>query len=204
MTIAVVEGETGVVKGLLTSKSRISKQNTTIARLELVSGQMAANMARNLWRALNRWPIKSITIWMDSMVALYWITNPGKQWKVFVANRVLKIASVTSEVGINWNYCPTTKNLADLGSRGAGVTKLEKGEWFDGPDWLLNKESWPEQPKLKCSRDADEEHKPFKENAFYSEKRSPDEWTTLLTKNKFWRTLRITAWGIEIHEQFVC
>ena len=79
VTIAVVEGETGVVKGLLTSKSRISKQNTTIARLELVSGQMAANMARNLWRALNRWPIKSITIWMDSMVALYWITNPGKQ-----------------------------------------------------------------------------------------------------------------------------
>ena len=111
-----------------------------------------------------------------------------------MVNRVLKIASVTSEVGINWNYCPTTKNLADLGSRGAGVTKLEKGEWFDGPDWLLNKESWPEQPKLKCSREVDEEHKPFKENPFYSEKRSPDEWTTLLTKNKFWRTLRITAW----------
>ena len=38
VTIAVVEGETGVVKGLLTSKSRISKRNTSIARLELVGG----------------------------------------------------------------------------------------------------------------------------------------------------------------------
>ena len=47
-TIAVVEGDTGVVRGLLTSKSRISKQNTSIPRLELVSGQIAANMVRNL------------------------------------------------------------------------------------------------------------------------------------------------------------
>lgn len=30
-TVAVVEGATGVVKGLLTSKSRISKRNTSIA-----------------------------------------------------------------------------------------------------------------------------------------------------------------------------
>ena len=90
VTIAVVEGETGVVKGLLTSKSRVSKRNTSIARLELVSGQMAANMVRNLHKALKRWPIVSTTVWMDSMVALYWIRNPGKPWKVFVSNRVKK------------------------------------------------------------------------------------------------------------------
>ena len=71
VTIAVVEGETGVVKGLLTSKSRISKRNTSIARLELVGGQMAANMVRNLHNALKRWPIVTTTVWMDSMVALY-------------------------------------------------------------------------------------------------------------------------------------
>ena len=86
VTIAVVEGETGVVKGLLTSKSRISKRNTSIARLELVGGQMAANMVRNLHNALKRWPIVTTTVWMDSMVALYWIRNPGKPWKVFVGN----------------------------------------------------------------------------------------------------------------------
>ena len=78
VTTAVIEGTTGVVKGLPTSKSRISKRNTSMARLELVSGQMAANMVRNLHKALKRWPIVSTTVWMDSMVALYRITNPGK------------------------------------------------------------------------------------------------------------------------------
>jgi hypothetical protein len=77
---------------MLASKSRISKQNTTIPRLELVSGQMTANMVKNLWRALEHWPIVSTTVWMGSMVALYWITKPGKQWRVFVANRAQKIA----------------------------------------------------------------------------------------------------------------
>ena len=93
--VAVVEQQGGVSKGLLTSKSRISKRNTSIARLELVSGHMAANMAKNLHGALQHWPISSTTIWMDSMVALYWLTNPAKAWKVFVANRVRKIAEAT-------------------------------------------------------------------------------------------------------------
>ena len=69
VTIAMVEGETGVVKGLLTSKSRVSKQNTSIARLELVSRQMAVNMVRDLHNV-------STTVWMHSMVDLYWIRNP--------------------------------------------------------------------------------------------------------------------------------
>ena len=34
------------------------------------------------------------------MVALYWISNPRKSWKIFVANRVKKIAQVSGEVAI--------------------------------------------------------------------------------------------------------
>ena len=101
VTIAVVEGEIRVVKGLLTSKSRVSKRNTSIARLELVSGRMAANMVRNLHNELKRWPIAFTTVWMDSMVALYWIRNPGKPWKVFVSNQVKKMAEITGETGIS-------------------------------------------------------------------------------------------------------
>ena len=52
--IAVVEHEAGVIKGLLTSKSQISKRSTSIARLELVSGHMAVNMAKNLSTALQQ------------------------------------------------------------------------------------------------------------------------------------------------------
>ena len=57
-------------------------------------------MAKNLYTALHRWPIKSNTVWMDSMVALYWITNPWKGWKVFVANRVKKIAETIGPISI--------------------------------------------------------------------------------------------------------
>ena len=107
VAVAVVEQQGVMSKGLLTSKSRISKRNTSIARLELVSGHMAVNMAKNLHGALQSWPISSTTIWMDSMVVLYWLNNPTKAWKVFVANRLRKIAEATSEIGITWKYVPT-------------------------------------------------------------------------------------------------
>ena len=101
-----------------------------------------------------------------------------------------------SETGINWKYCPTDKNLADLGSTGAGVNKLKTGEWFIVPEWLLDKHRWSAQPNLKSSRDANEEHKPFREKTFYNKEQNPDEWTTLLTKNKYWGTPRITTWAL--------
>ena len=137
VAIAVVEQNSRKVKGLLVSKSRLSKRNTSIPRLELISGHMGANLARNVCHALKRLPIRLVVIWLDSLVSLYWILNPGRPWKTFVSNRVKRIAEITEEVGIEWRYCPTTTNLADLGSRGASLNKMEKGGWYEGPDWLL-------------------------------------------------------------------
>ena len=186
--VAVVEQQGGMSKGLLTSKSRISKRNTSIARLELVSGHMAANMVKNLHGALQRWPIGSTTIWMDSMAALYWLTNPAKTWKVFVANRVRKIAEATSETGITWKYVPTDINLADLGSRGATIVKMERGNWLTGPNWLFDETQWPQQPKLKCTKVAVEECRPT------PQERKLDKWDALLERGAYWRTRRVTAW----------
>ena len=146
------------VKGLLTSKSRISKRNTSIVRLELISGHMAVKTV-NLRQALNGWPIRSVTIWKDSMVALYWILNPGKSWKVFVVNRVRKNAQISRELEIQWKHCPSEMNLPDLGSRGASFSKMESSEWYTGPKWLLNRDDWPEQPKLISSTRSQEEEK---------------------------------------------
>ena len=102
---------------------------------------MAANMARNICLALKKTPIASLTVWMDSLVALFWISNPAKSWKVFVADRVRKITSITAEIGIQWKYCPTKDNNAHIGSRGASIDRMERGGWFTGPEWLLNKEN---------------------------------------------------------------
>ena len=196
VTIVAVETMTGTVKGTLTSKSRISKRNTSIARLELVSGHMAANMVKNICQALKQWPISSVTIWMDSMVALYWITNPERPWKVFVANRVRKIAETTKEIEVKWKYCPTEKNLADLGSRGASIDRMQKKGWFTGPHWILNEEEWPQQPELKQTPKATEEQKPQKEVVSYAVKANTDEWDDLLNRKPYWNTLRTTAWAL--------
>ena len=93
--------------------------------MELVSGHMGANLARNLTRAQKRLPIRLVVIWMDSLVSLFWILNRGKPWKTFVSNRVKKMAEITEEVRIQWKYCPTRSNVADLGSRGASLNKMD-------------------------------------------------------------------------------
>ena len=124
---------------------------------------MAENMANNVRHALTRWLVVSVTIWMDSIVAPYWLMNPGNNWKVFVANRVRKIATVTEKLNMSWKYCPTDKNIADLRSRGASVDKMEEGVWFTGPGWLEHEEKWPEQPTIARLTGASEEEKPLKE-----------------------------------------
>ncbi len=191
----VVDCDTGTLKGFLASKSRISKRNTSIARLEVVSGQMAANLASNLVNALKRLPIRSVTVWMDSLVALYWISNPGKSWKVFVANRVKKIAQITEEIGIRWKYVPSEKNVAEAGSRGATLDQMERKNWYDGPQWLLNEHDWPSQPVLQRSSTVTNEEKPIKEIVAFIQNQ-PDEWDLLLTRKPYWNTLRVTAWAL--------
>ena len=52
VTVAIVDYEGDIAKGLLASKSRISKRTTSIARLELVSDHMAEKMGKNLCTAL--------------------------------------------------------------------------------------------------------------------------------------------------------
>ena len=140
LSIAVIDHDTNKVMGVLTltSKCRIAKRNTSMPRLELIGGHTSANMISNLCQALKGLPVVSITSWMDNTSALYWIVNPGKQWKTFVSNRVSKIAKITEEHQINWKYCPSEMNTADMGTRGASLDKMERGNWYEGPKWLLN------------------------------------------------------------------
>ena len=48
-------------------------------------------------------------------------------WKVFVSNRVKKIAETAGPVNITLKYCPSELNLADVGSRGPTIVRIEKG-----------------------------------------------------------------------------
>ena len=68
---AVLYQSNSVSQGLVTSKSRISKHNITIARLELISTHMGANLAQNVKSALESQNVRSVTGWTDSTVVLY-------------------------------------------------------------------------------------------------------------------------------------
>ena len=117
-----------------------------------------------------------------------------------MANRVRKTATVTEKLNISWKYCPTDKNIADLGSRGASVDKLEKCDWFTAPGWLQHEEKWPEQPTLARSTEASEEEKPPKEVLASTSEHKPDEWDQLLEGKPYWTVLRITAWAIRFKD----
>ena len=110
--------------------------------------------------------------------------SPELKAKWFRWTRQLKIAEVTNDIGVqvSWNYCPSEKNLADLGSRGASIEKLYNGEWFAGPHWLEREEDWPEQPALKKTPLVSDEEKLQREVVSYAAEVERDEWDDLLVR----------------------
>ena len=183
---AVVSQESGTTQGLVTSKSRLSKKNLTIPRLELVAGHMAVNLAVNVRDALQSCdPV--LHCWLDSTVALYWIQGSG-EYRQFVANRVQKIQQ---HQGTVWRHVPTDQNPADLGSRGGTVSNTSL--WMNGPPWLSNPDEWPQNLEVKPSFESRAEAKVTKEILSLALPKK-DAFSELLEKHNLWKTLRVCAW----------
>ena len=79
---------------------------------------------------------------------------------------------------------------------GASADKMEKGDWFTGPEWLQHEEKWPEQPTLARSTEATEGEKPLKELVVSASEHKPGEWDQLLEGKPYCTVLRNTAWKI--------
>ena len=76
-------------------------------------------MISNLCQASKGLPVVSITSWMDNTSALYWIANPGKQWKTFASNRVSKIAKITEEHQVILEILPFGDEYSRFGYKGS-------------------------------------------------------------------------------------
>ena len=50
----------GSSQGLIASKSRLAKQNTTIPRFKLIASHMASNLAQNLKEAFSNYNVRGI------------------------------------------------------------------------------------------------------------------------------------------------
>ena len=108
--------------------------------MELLAAVILARLVTAVEGALKcEVPIKKITCWSDSEVALCWIRGIDKEWKQFVQNRVKEIRSLIPVE--SWRYCPTDDNPTDIPSRGMNSSQLaENTLWMMGPVWLSQRE----------------------------------------------------------------
>ena len=138
----------------MASKSRLSKQGLTIPRLELISGHMAVNLATNVRKILEGFPVvEDIQCWLDSTVALHWLRDQG-EYRQFVSNRVKKIQSHANAL---WRHVHSSENHADLGSRSGCIVAAEL--WWKGPNWLADLTQWPPDIVTKSSQESEMERK---------------------------------------------
>lgn len=121
---------------LLMGKARVVPKNPmTIPRVELQAALTAARMSSMLKDEL-KVDVDSETFWTDSKVVLGYLNNDAKRFKIFVANRVAEIHSLSDRA--QWHYVNTADNVADITSRGCDIKQLMKSQWFRGPDFLWN------------------------------------------------------------------
>ena len=172
---AVITQDSGVMQGLVTTKSHLAKQGLTIPCLELVSGHMAANLVMNVHNTLEGFPLATNNqCWLDNTVALHWL-NDNREYCQFVANHIRKIQSHSN---LLWGHVPTTENPADLGSCGGSVTKAEL--WWRGPEWLADPTKRPPHIVTQATQESQAERK-VQHELFAAMSKSV---TTLITSSK--------------------
>ena len=141
---------------LLTAKSRVAKPDLSVPRLELVGAQLLTRLVKTVHAALEGWTISETHCWTDSKTVLCWLANKG-EWKQFVRSRVNQILA---EDYISWRYCPTSENPVDIGTRGMTPERLQTCEpWWQGPQWLQEKELWPDSENVTDDQQANEERR---------------------------------------------
>lgn len=111
-------------------------KSITIPRMELTAAVVASRMDK-LWKKELQMPLQESVFWTDSTSVLKYIRNETSRFKIFVANRVSEIHSLSNSS--QWRYVNTSSNPADLASRGAKVESFLKTDtWVSVPSFWLS------------------------------------------------------------------
>ena len=141
---------------LVMGKSRVSPlKMITIPRLELTASTVAVKLGALVKDELRVENVKMF-YYTDSKVALGYICNDVKRFRVFVANRHQLIRSYTKKE--DWRHVDTKKNPADDASRGLSMRQSEKVQrWLHGPEFLREEKADNDCEINACIPDDDPE-----------------------------------------------
>ena len=148
----------------------------SIARLELQACTMGATLSVDIRKYLGY--VNHVLFMTDSMDCLWWIYQPSKLFKPYVANRCGIIQSLTRIPF--WRKVASKENPADIGSRGATIKELaEDSMWHHGPAHLREKPEpeWGEifsLDRYKARTDVSQEMRQFQQVMTATEQHDKD------------------------------
>ena len=182
---------------LLMSRARLTPvKSVSVPRIELCAALLASRSDVILREALDL-ELQTSRFWSDSQVVLGYINSESHRFKVFVANRISQIRSVSHPS--QWSFVPSGDNPADVLSRGALPSQLPS-MWFQGPSFLYDQchvvstpmqsvvsNSDPELKRISCFTCTDDQVHPLDRlMAYYSDlsrlKKAVSWWIKLRDK----------------------
>ncbi|GFS93322.1 integrase catalytic domain-containing protein [Trichonephila clavipes] len=102
---------------MITSKTRVAPvKSITLPRLELLVALLLSELYVVVLESLRKViQIDKSFLFSDSQIVLDWLKSSPSRWKIFVANRILRIQKMTSEA--SWHHVKSQENPADCASR---------------------------------------------------------------------------------------
>ncbi|XP_055614781.1 uncharacterized protein LOC129761103 [Toxorhynchites rutilus septentrionalis] len=133
---------------LVAAKTKVAPlKPMSIPRLELQGCALGARMLMFV-QENHTIPITKRYLWTDNTTALSWIRADPRNYRPFVAHRVVEILETTNAK--EWRYVPSASNPADEGTKwGKGPYFSTDSHWFSGPEFLQQPEdAWPISPAM--------------------------------------------------------